>query len=279
MNSQKDLEKSLRDISKKTSLIKRDLWRYSQLRQKGAPYLLRTVLESMERGLNSISNDFNQFQVALSQILENGKVTLKQKEEEFFFEFVKDLDDLFKEKGLTLSGQLPNLKVGFYHLKVNWEAKRVQIFFGPELVKSVPLDPEGICQAVVDFSTSMKKGLIQPEEFMPLLYKGYERALTTCGKEDGERLPIMEVLKEIVFQIQDEKFLSDPSKGNFKPLSRIQFAIQLYQLRREQILRWKEKDLHLVVAPFDATFKRQMFLWVPDNERGEGTRFSHILFK
>ncbi len=279
MDSQKDLEKLLRGISKNLGLIKRDLWRYSRLKEKGAPFLLRGVLESLERGLNGISGDFGQFESTLSQTLETEGLTLKEREEEFFFEFVKTLEQLLKEKEITLSGQLPNLKAGVYRLKVNWEAKRVQIFFGPELLKSVSLDPHLICQGISDFADSMKKALIPPQEFIQVLHKGYERALKAHGKEDRERLPIMDVLKEIVFQIQDEKFLSDPSRGNFRPFGRIQFAVQLYQLRKNGPLRWKDRDLHLMVAPFDATFKKRMFLWVPDNEIGEGTRFSHILFK
>jgi hypothetical protein len=279
MHSQKDLERLLKLISKNLGLIKRDLWRYSRLEEKGAPFLLRGVLESLEKGLNGISSDFNQFQSTLSQTLENEGFTLKEREEEFFFEFVRILEQHLKEKGITLSGQLPNLKAGVYRLKVNWEAKRVQIFFGPELLKSVSLDAQLICQGISDFADSMKKALIPTQEFIEVLHKGYKRTLKACGKEDGERLPIMGVLKEIVFQIQDEKFLSDPSRGNFRPFGRIQFAMQLYQLRKKGLLRWKDKDLHLMVAPFDATFKKRMFLWVPDDEMGEGTRFSHILFK
>lgn len=279
MDGQKDLEKLLRDTQRTLSSVRTDLRHYLKLKDGGAPFLLKGILESMERGFSSLLDNLNGLQAAFSQLVGYEKTYVGKKEQEFFYQFVTNLDNFLKEKGFALSGQLPNLKAGFYHLKVNWDSKKVQILFGPELLKTISLDPRAICQVVVDSYSALKRGLIPPEKFIDLLYRGYARALVLQGKQDGERLPIMTVLKEVVFLNQDEKFLSDPSKGNFKPITRLQFAIQLYELRKSNVLKWEGKDLHLMEAPFDATFKKQMFLWVPDNERGEGTRFSHILFK
>ena len=95
----------------------------------------------------------------------------------------------------------------------------------------------------------------------------------------GDRVPITEVLSHLVFLIQGPTFKSDPKRENFRGISRPQFAMMLYKIRDTKVKANNRYELYLTTATFDATRKRENFIWVPDNMRGEGTTYAFISFK
>jgi hypothetical protein len=89
----------------------------------------------------------------------------------------------------------------------------------------------------------------------------------------------MTVLQQLVFMRQGPSFRSDPRKENFRGLSRPQFAMMLHKIRASGTLAKGKYTLNLTTTTFDATRKRENFLWIPDNLRGDGTTYAYISFK
>ena len=109
-----------------------------------------------------------------------------------------------------------------------------------------------------------------------MLEKAYKRVLETYNYLPGEKVPIVEVLVELTFLLQDRKFRINPTKINFKEYNRIFFAYDLYRIKNSQ--EAKEKGLTLYIATFDSTKFKDKVLFVPDNER-EGTRYAYLAFE
>ena len=75
--------------------------------------------------------------------------------------------------------------------------------------------------------------------------------------------------------MQNDKFRSDPQKNNYKTYSRADFSFDLYRLKKpnENILR---DHVQLSVAIRAYTTRRDQFLWIPGDNQGNGSAYSHI---
>jgi hypothetical protein len=83
-------------------------------------------------------------------------------------------------------------------------------------------------------------------------------------------------LSEFVLLKQSKRFYVDPQKSHFREYSRAKLSYLLYLLKKSAV---QEKDLKLYVATFDATVDKMHSIWIPENEEGEGTYYSHISFE
>ncbi|MFO7675821.1 MAG: hypothetical protein R6X12_05860, partial [bacterium] len=85
----------------------------------------------------------------------------------------------------------------------------------------------------------------------------------------------IELLSELILLIQPEAFRADPVRRRFLEYPRVQFSHDLYRLRQSPP-GGEAPRLH--VAAFDSTTSRAKALWVPDNDQGEGTNYSHLSY-
>jgi hypothetical protein len=115
-----------------------------------------------------------------------------------------------------------------------------------------------------------------PEKLLQSIRAAYNRLITTKGKHCGEKLLLTEVLREFVIMQQSQKFLIDPQKSNYQEYSRVKLCYVLHCIKKANITN---KDMHLHVATFDATADKLHSMWIPENEEGEGTHYSHISFE
>lgn len=87
-------------------------------------------------------------------------------------------------------------------------------------------------------------------------------------------MPIIKVLTELAFLLQNSHFHQDPRRENYESYSRADFSYDLFRIHRYQLSPLK---IQLKVATREYTRQRTDFLWIPDDENGRGTTYSHLL--
>lgn len=210
--------------------------------------------------------------------LENEKKAVETAKDDFRFNFGQDLKKLCAIEGFPVRGQYPLLRVGIYTLKLNFEFGRAELFFGPEIEKvkaGLPLEPAALTEFIQNHHRELNSDNFDPAGFGRELRDAYCKKIGTAGKSSAEKIPILEAFREMVLGRQKPQFLADPRKENFREYPRVLFAFELYRLRQADV---PGLGLHLFTATFDATADRLAALWVPDNDTGDGTYYSHLAF-
>lgn len=210
--------------------------------------------------------------------LESEKKAVETAKDDFRYDFGQELKKLCDSEGFAVKGQYPLLRIGLYTLKLNFEFGRAELFFGPEIDKiktGLPLDPAALSSYIKNYHRELQPGDFDAAGFGRELRDAYRRKIGFAGKPAAEKIPILEVFREMVISRQKPQFLADPRKENYREYPRVLFSFELYRLRQADV---PGLDLHLFTATFDATADRQAALWVPDNENGDGTYYSHLAF-
>jgi hypothetical protein len=115
---------------------------------------------------------------------------------------------------------------------------------------------------------------LNEEELLQRIHSAYYRVV---GGKRGEPAPIIEVLAELAYLLQSQKFRQDPRKENYRSYGRADFSYDLYRVRKYQSSNLSR--LRLNVATRIDTRRRANFLWVPDDESGKGTTYSKLVFE
>jgi hypothetical protein len=183
-----------------------------------------------------------------------------------------DLEKELASLNLELTGQYPTLRAGLFTIKLNFERGKVQLWYGAEQEKLAD------CGLMV---SEVKKKLEQVRKelgtdldldiFITKLKKAYSRTL----ENESRAVPITRVLPELAFLLQRESYYQDPRKENYRSYSRANFSYDLFRLGRSDLAQ----GLQLTIAVKQYTQRRQDFLWIPSNDRGEGAVYSHLQFK
>ena len=215
----------------------------------------------------------------LKSWVDRSMAEVSTSKEQFKHEFGKKLQELLRNKGFELGGRYPDLKVKFYTIHIDFPRGRASLFFGHEPIKSrIPLAPENIMDALEPVNRNLNRPF-DPARFIETLHEAYIRVCRIRDLHQGEKVPIIEVLQQLVLLIQPPQFRADPTKEHFRGYGRAHFGYDLYRLRLSGARTKDDRALGLLTATFDATRKRENFIWVPDNERGDGTTYSLICFK
>ena len=188
------------------------------------------------------------------------------------------LEGFLKEQGFELKGQYPQLKAGLYTIEVDFDKAQTNIWYGPkqELMGRAKLSPSEVAKQVERTHKGLTGRPLNEESFLKKLHEAYLRTLSKMGRKEGEHAPILHVLAEYVFLEQDKKFYTDPRREHFKGYSRAFFSYDLYRLRQRRLLG---KELSLVVATRADTVRRERFLWVPTDDKGNGTVYAYLYFR
>ncbi len=107
------------------------------------------------------------------------------------------------------------------------------------------------------------------EEFLKKLREAYSRV---AEANPNDPAPIISVLTELSYLLQSPQFRQDPRRENFRSYSRADFSHDVYNTRQLKVL-------NLTVATRAHTKRRMDFLWIPDDESGRGTTYSHLHFR
>ena len=190
-----------------------------------------------------------------------------------------ELESELSPDGIGLSGQIPALKAGLFTIEPDFDDGKIIIWYGPkqeriEMVRSVSAKEIG--KKIRQHNKALVSRPLEQEKFFKQLHDAYIGVLRRRKLSDGEYAPIISVLIELSIQMQSTRFLTDPSKANFQDYGRVKFS---YDLHRLQVRRQLDLELTLSTATRAHTRRRQDFLWIPRNESGDGSTYSHIMFK
>lgn len=219
-----------------------------------------------------------QFPDMLQQWVESFQVELDATRQTARHRFGSELDTLLRTEGMTLSGHIPVLRIGLFAIEPDFDAGRVTIWYGPkqERIEAVPLSPQQVVKHIKQRQKSLASRSLDQGKFLKELYSAYQSVLRRGDKQSGDYAPIISVLVEFSFLKQSSRFRNDPREENFRSYGRIEFSFDLHRLRQRRLI---DRELVLVTATRAYTSKRQDYLWVPSNQRGDGSVFSHIYFK
>ena len=189
-----------------------------------------------------------------------------------------NLEQELNKEGFELRGHYPLLKVSFYTLEVNLENFQVKLWYGPQQEKlgTCKLVPSDIVKKLKTIHDRITKRDFNDNEFLSKLYESYKISLYRKNKKIGEPIPISDILFEYAFLMQNKKFRTDPVKTNYKEYGRIFLSYDLYRLKAR---KFENKELNLITATRAYTQRKSDFLWIPYNEKGEGSYISHLKFK
>ncbi|MGQ9677668.1 MAG: hypothetical protein ACUVUD_00080 [bacterium] len=214
--------------------------------------------------------------------LAEEKKRVADAKDEFKFEFGRQLLLGLEGSGLSVKGQLPFLRWGFFSVRVDFTNGRATIFWGPEIERlksGVKLEPLGLAKLLRSYEESLKKRAIkEPQEFVDRVFVAYRRICLARNLVEGERIFLVDLLSEMVFLMQPPGFKVNPVRERFVEYPRIRFSYDLHLLKRSGVRTVGNRNFRLTVANFDATGEKTKALWVPDNEEGEGTYYSYISF-
>jgi len=253
-----------------TFKLLRDILRLEQDRIQNLPKL-KIRLTKLEEILRQLLQNKNQYETLLNWV-DLYKQDLTNSEEQIKNRFGIELEQELKKIGLSLSGQYPELKVGLFTIELFFDKGLVTLWYGPKQERQAQcrlLSHE--VASNVEKSRQQLGSHLDNDEFLKKLQEAYFRA---AGTKQGESIPISTVLAELAFLLQNQQFRSDPRQDNYKGYSRADFSYDLFRIRQAV-----NKNLHLTVATRANTRRRQDFLWIPDDERGKGTTYSHLQFK
>lgn len=202
---------------------------------------------------------------------------LSQAENELRARFGRELEAALADKGFSLRGQYPELKSGLFTLQLDFIRGKATIWYGPrqERLEECPLRPADVASRLEHIMKRLGSGIPEPE-FLGKLRQAYARQAPAA---DAKGVPITALLGEVAYLVQDARFYQDPRKEFYRSYGRADFSYDLYRLLRFLRVSYGDTDLRLAVATREYTKRRQGFLWIPDDESGRGTAYSHLRFE
>ncbi len=266
-------------LTKSSNKIIKLMDTYDKTRQNPVDnaYLLEKKVGELEKMIPELP-EF-ELKNVLSAWLKKEKIEIEGFKEDFRMKFGQQLNKYLSKTGKKIKGQYPVLRIGFYTLKMDFQFGEATLFFGPEIEKiksKIPLEPKTIFETIEKYDKELRSIKSKSEDLLKNLSEAYNRRLKLSNKASGEKLLITEVLNEFVLLKQSKRFLLDPQKAHFHEYSRVKLSYLLYYLKNSGLF---EKGVRLHVATFDATTDKMTSIWIPENEEGEGTHYSHISFE
>jgi len=270
------LIRELQEQQKKTQTIIKLLREISRLDQNRNENLLK--IKQRIKKLNNMVKSFKPRETSIRDltnwISQYETTEIKHAEEKIRKQFGVELEKELGKLGLSLSGQYPELRAGLFTIELDFDQLKVTLWYGPKQERLVqhPLSVSKIASQIE--KEKQKLGSQLPEEqLLEKLREAYHRA---SGMKHGEPAPIIKVLAELSYLLQSPRFLQDPKRENYRSYSRADFSYDLFRIRKFQSNTLFPSKLRLIVATRAHTRGRSNFLWVPDDENGRGTTYSHL---
>jgi DNA repair exonuclease SbcCD ATPase subunit len=275
------LRQQLAEMRKRVNRVINLMKRLSDLDQNRAVNLfkikgaLRQIMQDAE-GLDGLAERLKDLRGWLAVYQEELKGLQQELQNRFGTELEKEL----QKRGLSLSGHYPELKSGLFTIELDFDKWQAILWYGPkqERLTQCALSPSEVAKAIDNLRRRLGSQLSE-KEFLQRLQSAYQRALISTGGKEGDRVPIIKVLSELAYLLQEPRFYQDPRREHYKGYSRADFSYDLFRVRHSETSGLFHRKLRLVVATRALTRRRQDFLWVPDDETGKGTVYSHLQFE
>lgn len=253
------------------------LERIEKLKNKGitTAFEREKIILGLEKFLGKMREDLREL---ITSALEEERVRVREEKEELRFEFMKKMEEELKKQGIKFKIAYPHIYSFPLKIAVELDRGRASILYGYDKLEDVGLEPGKIVRRFLELKKRITKP-IKPEDEIEKIFEAYRRALLLSEKRGGERVPVSDVMVHYTLLNQPRSFYADPSKKNFREISRARFSYILFELRKAKVSTRNGEKLVLITATMDATRKREGFIWVPDDEEGSGTVYAYITFR
>lgn len=135
------------------------------------------------------------------------------------------------------------------------------------------LDPAAILKERERLTQALAGKDFQPEQFFETLHRAYKRA----GGRNGDRVELVEVLAELAFLMQSDKFLKNPVREHYKPYGKVRLAWDLARLRKAGLLQHDGRRFSLGTATIGTTKNKDRVLYL-EGPGGKGQYYLTIAF-
>lgn len=230
---------------------------------------IETVYLKIESGLTQLKFD---------QWLNEEKRNLSGVEGRITYEFGRLLVDLLSKSGFKLEGNFPELKTKMLLIDANTRSAKCQLWYGykEEFLLSIPLSPESANKAIISSYNRIAKRDFDDASFIATLLKAYQAVIGRQQKQIGDQVGIIDVLVELNFQRQDQRFKANPRKSTFRDYPREFFSYDLYKLKQREI---NGLVLSLAIASREQNRHRESYLWIPSEDSLQGNVYSQLSFR
>lgn len=195
-----------------------------------------------------------------------NKLTLV--EEKLLLQFGNDLADELQKYGYNLTGHIPLLQIGIFRIEVDVRTWSVKFWYGSkrELLAYGVLSPTDTATTIRELKASLGSEMM-PNEFLNYLKSSYKELLTG---NFGDPVPIIQVLDRLAPRIPTKK--AENNEDRHVKYRREDFSFDLFRIRG------LNGGPQLTVATRAFTKSRNNFLWIPSDENGDGSNYSHLRF-
>ena len=261
------MKKDIDDIGK----LVNDIVKMAEYKERKALKLSEAVtkLEKLINGYqakNLPKSEIMNFLDSLKRDIERGLTQRK-------INFANSLSEELNKIDIRMEGQYPSFSAGIFTIIPEIESEKVKIWYGnnQEYLGECSSDPEKVVQSIKKFEHELGSD-VDGEEFLKRLAIAHKRVVSEGASDSA---PIIAVLYELAHLMQNYKYRSDPQKNHYNSYSRSDFSYDLYRFSKqnENVLR---NHVRLTVATRSNTIRRDQFLWVPRDNQGDGTVYSHI---
>jgi hypothetical protein len=203
---------------------------------------------------------------AYEQEIETEKERLKDR-------FGLLLENLLKDQGYTLEGNFPRFTAGFFTIEVDYQKWSTKIWYGPrqELLDTSPFSASQVA-AYIKGARERLGSRLPSNELLGLLRSTFFEFVSSDPSGAVSIIDLYEGLAQKICPPSQDAH-SSSTEHKMKDYGRADFSYDLFRV--QGLAGYPE----LITATRAFTKKRDGFLWVPENENGKGTTYSHIRFK
>lgn len=202
-----------------------------------------------------------------------------QEERQRPLRFARQLREAAEAQGVgcqTLGSTPPTLRLEPFTVELDFKKGQAELSYSRLEVATVPLDCDQILRERAKMLASLDGGDFIPEEYLHRVWEAYRRCLAAGGLKAGDRVELMDLLPELAFLMQSDRFRKDPTRETFKPYGKVRFAYDLARLRRSRQLEYQGARLTLGTATLGSTRQKDRVLFL--EEAGQGQYYLTIAF-
>lgn len=218
--------------------------------------------------------------VDLSPVVARAKGQLAEEERRLKFYLAKELREAAARAGVefsVLTTDPPEFRLGSLTAAVDLSRRQSSIRYARLELDRTGTNPEAIVEACRKSQAALEGRAFDAERYFARLMDAYRVHLARTQQAFGTRLDLADLLAEVAFGMQGEKFYEDPQRENFVPYTRVQLAYDLARLRRAGRLSQQGFRLALGSATAGTTKQKSRVLYLED-ERGNGQYYLSLWF-
>lgn len=176
-----------------------------------------------------------------------------------------------------LGASPPTVRLDPFNVELDFKKGEAEISYSRLELATVPLDCDQILRERTRLLSSLESADFDPADYLAKVFESYRRTLAAQGLKWGERVDLVELLPELAFLQQSERFRKDPVREAFKPYGKVRFAYDLARLRRARHLEHQGARLTLGTATLGSTRQKDRVMFL--EEAGQGQYYLSLAFQ